>query len=122
MVTFAFIVCTEAYKFEAMDTLLNIATAIIDRGHQISGIFFYGSGVYNVKRDINVGSSMRNLPEKLETLIKEKSIKVLACSTWINFVGLKEEEFISGACQEGLSSLSELLAKSDRVIAFSTGG
>jgi sulfur relay (sulfurtransferase) complex TusBCD TusD component (DsrE family) len=122
MVVFTFVVCVEPYKFEAVDTLLNLGEAIIKKGHQILGIFFYGSGVYNINKDINVGSSMRNLPKRLEEFINVHTIGLSACSTWINFTGLKNEEFILGECQVGLGGLSEWMAQSDRLIFFGPGG
>ena len=122
MVVFTFVVCTEPYKFEATDTLLNLGRAILKKGHRILGIFFYGSGVYNVKKDINISQTMKNIPEQLETFIKENQITVSACSTWINFTGLSQEDFIVGACQVGLGGLSDLMARSDRIIVFGPGG
>jgi len=121
MVVFTFVVCAEPYKFEAIDTMLNLGEAILKKGHQILGIFFYGSGVYNVKRDINISSTMRNLPERLENFIKKNSLNLSVCSTWVNFTGLKPDDFIEGARQVGLGGLSEWMAESDRVIVFGPG-
>jgi tRNA 2-thiouridine synthesizing protein D len=121
MVVFTFVVCAEPYKFEALDTMLNLGEAILKKGHQILGIFFYGSGVYNVKQEINISSSMRNLPERLENFVKKNSLNLSACSTWINFTGLKSDDFIEGARQVGLGGLSEWMAESDRVIVFGPG-
>jgi sulfur relay protein TusD/DsrE len=121
MVVFTFVVCAEPYKFEAIDTMLNLGKAILKKGHQILGIFFYGSGVYNVKREINISSSMRNLPERLENFIKKNNLNLSVCSTWINFTGLKPDDFIEEARQVGLGGLSEWMAESDRVIVFGPG-
>ena len=121
MVVFTFVVCAEPYKFEAIDTMLNLGEAILKKGHQILGIFFYGSGVYNVKREINISSTMRNLPERLENFIKKNSLNLSACSTWVNFTGLKSDDFIEEARQVGLGGLSEWMAESDRVIVFGPG-
>ena len=121
MVVFTFVVCAEPYKFEAIDTMLNLGEAILKKGHQILGIFFYGSGVYNVKREINISSNMRNLPERLENFIKKNSLNLSACSTWVNFTGLKSDDFIEEARQVGLGGLSEWMAESDRVIVFGPG-
>jgi len=74
MVVFTFVVCAEPYKFEAIDTLLNLANAVLRRDHTILGIFFYGSGVYNVKSNINISSSMRNLPKRLEEFIRNNKL------------------------------------------------
>ncbi len=49
MAIFTFVVCAEPYKYEAVDTVINLGEAIINKGNQILGIFFYGSGVYNIK-------------------------------------------------------------------------
>ncbi len=121
MVVFTFVVCAEPYKFEAIDTMLNLGKAILKKGHQILGIFFYGSGVYNVKREINISSSMRNLPERLENFIKKNNLNLSVCSTWVNFTGLKSDDFIEGALQVGLGGLSEWMAESERVIVFGPG-
>ncbi len=121
MVVFTFVVCAEPYKFEAIDTMLNLGEAILKKGHQILGVFFYGSGVYNVKREINISSNMRNLPERLENFIKKNNLNLSACSTWVNFTGLKSDDFIEEARQVGLGGLSEWMAESDRVIVFGPG-
>jgi sulfur relay (sulfurtransferase) complex TusBCD TusD component (DsrE family) len=65
---------------------------------------------------------MSNLPKRLETFVNENEINLSACSTWMNFTGLKVEELIEKACQVGLGGLSEWMAESDRVIVFGPGG
>ena len=122
MVSFTVVVCAEPYKYEAMDTVINLGEAIIKKGHQILGIFLYGSGVYNIKERNITDSSERNLSDRLGKFCKKNNAKLVACSTWISFTGIQPTEFIEGACQEGLGGLSELIAKSDRVIFFGPGG
>jgi tRNA 2-thiouridine synthesizing protein D len=122
MVVFTFVVCAEPYKYEAVDTVINLGEAIINKGHQILGIFFYGSGVYNIKGDVLTDDSTRNLPDRLQDFSKKHDAKLAACSTWISISGIKSSEFIEGACQEGLGGLSDLIARSDRVIFFGPGG
>jgi sulfur relay (sulfurtransferase) complex TusBCD TusD component (DsrE family) len=122
MVTFTFVVCAEPYKYEAMDTLLNLAETIIKKGHEILGIFFYGSGVFSIKKLNLTSDSLRNLPERLEKFSKTYNASLTACSTWISFTGINKEEFIQEACQEGLGGLSNLIARSDKVIFFGPGG
>ncbi len=119
---FTFIVCSEIYKYEAMDTVINLGEAIIKKGHKIIGIFLYGSGVYNVKERDITATSIRNLPSRLGEFCKKNDAKLAACSTWISFSGMTQTEFIKGACQEGLGGLSDLIARSDKVIFFGPGG
>lgn len=122
MVTFTFVVCAEPYKYEAMDTVLNLGESVIKKGHQILGFFFYGSGVLNIKKRETTSDSFRNLPERLEQFCKTHNAGLTACSTWISFTGMKKEEFIKEACQEGLGALSDLVARSDKVVFFGPGG
>lgn len=122
MVVFTFVICTEPYKFEALDTMLNLGQAILKKGHKILGIYFYGSGVYSAKRDIKLSSSMRDLPKRLENFIDGNNTKLFACSTWMNFTGLKPEQLIQNVSQVGLGDLSKWMAESDRVIVFGPGG
>ncbi len=49
MTSYTIMICTEPYKFQATDSLINLGEAIINKGNRITGIFFYGSGVYNIK-------------------------------------------------------------------------
>lgn len=122
MVTFSFVLCAEPYKYEAIDTLINLGEAIINKGHQILGIFLYGSGVHVIKERSIKGTSTRNLPERLNKFCKKYHMKLTACSTWISLTGIKKSEFIQEACQEGLGGLSDLIARSDKVIFFGPGG
>ena len=122
MAIFTFLICTEPYKFEAVDSLINLSEAILKKGHKIQGIFFYGSGVYNIKKNKLAGDSMRNLPERLEKFCDKWNLVLTACSTWLSFTGIQSTELIEGACQKGLTALSEMIENSDKLIVFGTGG
>jgi sulfur relay (sulfurtransferase) complex TusBCD TusD component (DsrE family) len=121
MATFTFLLSTEPLKFEAVDTVLNVAEALIHKGHKILGIFLYGSGVQNLKKDTETGKTVRNLPKRLEQFAKENHVEVTGCTTWIAASGIKQGDMIQGAKEEGLGELSTLLAHSDKVIAFGSG-
>ncbi len=122
MVTFTLIISTEPYKFEAVDSLLNLSKSIIKKGHSIKGIYLFGSGVYNIKKDAHTGDEVRNLPERLQEFCTMNNVKLGGCSTWLSFTGIKSDEFINGACQMGLGELSDWVVESDKVIFFGTGG
>jgi len=122
MSTYTFFVATEAYKFEATDSMLNIGEALIKKGHIIKGIFFFGSGVYNLKKDINCGTSMRNIPEKIKDFCAKNNIIVAGCSTWVSITGLQKSDFIDNAIIEGLGGLSEWVTESDKLLVFGAGG
>ncbi len=122
MVIFTFMVCTEPYKHQAVDTMLNMGKAILEKGHTITGIFFFGSGVYNLKKEISCGTDIRNIPELLENFCKENEVKVVGCATWVALTGVNEKEMIDGAKEEGLGDLSNWVSESDKFIVFGTGG
>ncbi len=122
MVSFTFVVCAEPYKYEAIDTALNLGEAIIKKGHEILGIFLYGSGVYNIKSKEITGDSVRDLSKRLINFCKKNEAKLTACRTWISFTGIQSKEFIEGASQGGLGALSDLISRSDRVLFFGPGG
>jgi sulfur relay (sulfurtransferase) complex TusBCD TusD component (DsrE family) len=122
MTTYSFFISTEPYKFEAVDSLIELSKALIKKGHTIRGFFFFGSGVYNLKSDISCGSSIRHIPKKLEEFTNEHSIPVAGCSTWVSLTGLSEESFFKGATEEGLGDFSNWSIESDKIIVFGTGG
>jgi tRNA 2-thiouridine synthesizing protein D len=121
MVKFALVLIAEPYKHEAADTMLNLAESILRKGHEIVGIFLYGSGVYLGKGGRNLSKNSRDLPKRLSTFINENKINLTACSTWISITGIKQDEFVEGLNQEGLGRLSYYMAQSDRVVVFGSG-
>ena len=121
MTTYSFFISTEPYKFEARDSVIEMGRALIKKGHSIKGLFFFGTGVYNIKGDISSGSSIRNIPKKLEEFATENNIPVVGCSTWVSLTGLKQPDFIEGATEEGLGDFSNWAVESDRLIVFGAG-
>ncbi|MFX1295576.1 MAG: DsrE/DsrF/TusD sulfur relay family protein [Promethearchaeota archaeon] len=122
MSKYVFFISTEPYKYQAVDSLIEIGKAALRKGHEITGVFFFGSGVYNIKKEISCGSSIRNIPLKIEKFCNENNIPVAGCSTWVSITGLKEQEFIEGASEEGLGDFSDWAIKADKLIVFGAGG
>ena len=121
MTTYSMFISTEPYKFEVTDSLIELCKALIKKGHTIRGFFFFGTGVYNLKGDTNCGSTIRDVPKKLEKFTIENNIPVVACSTWVSLTGIKESNFIKGATEEGLGDFSNWVVESDKIIIFGTG-
>ena len=121
MVKFTLVLIAEPYKHEAADTMLNLAESILRKKHEIVGIFLYGSGVYLGKGERNLSKNSRDLTDRLREFVKKNNISLTACSTWINITGIKQAEFIEGLNQEGLGSLSNYMAQSDRIVVFGSG-
>jgi sulfur relay (sulfurtransferase) complex TusBCD TusD component (DsrE family) len=122
MTSYTFFVSTEPYKFEAVDSLIEIGKAVLKKGNTIRGIFFFGTGVYNLKKDISCGNAIRNIPNKIQQFSQDNNIPVAGCSTWVSLTGLKQPEFIDGATEEGLGDFSDWTVQTDKLIVFGPGG
>lgn len=122
MSKYVFFISTEPYKYQAVDSLIEIGKAALRKGHEITGIFFFGTGVYNIKKDISCGNTLRNIPSKIEKFATENKIPIAGCSTWVSITGLKKTEFIEGASEEGLGDFSNWAINADKLIVFGAGG
>ncbi len=121
MTSFTFIVSSEPYKFEAVDSLLNLCEAILKRGHEIRGIYLFGSGVYNIKKGAHTGDEVQNIQERINNFCTKNNIEIGGCSTWLSFTGIRPDDIIEGACTMGLGELAEWSEDSDNVIFYGTG-
>jgi len=121
MAKFTFVVSTEPYKYQGIESMLNIAESVVRKGHEINLIFLYGSGVNNLKKELNIASDTRNIPARLQSFVTENNVKLAGCTTWVGLCGLKQCDFIDNASEEGLGELSTAIVGSDKVIFFGSG-
>ena len=113
----AFMVMTEYFKHQQVYSLLKLIEAAKTKEHEVIGIFFFGTGVLNIIKKIEIGKIAYNIPQALEALTE---IKKYACQTWAdNYgIGLDNQNVIAGAEITGLGELSELTAQADKLIVF----
>ncbi|MCF2137799.1 MAG: DsrE family protein [Candidatus Thorarchaeota archaeon] len=121
MAKLAFLVQTEPYKFEAIDTLLNMVRAAERAGHEILGVFFFGSGVHALHGHVDPGNNVRNIPQRLKEEIADKGIALIGCTAWLSMGGVWKEDRIDSVQEEGLGSLTELVCEADKLIFFGPG-
>lgn len=112
-----FVILTEFLKSQHIYTLINLVKAARSKKHEIRGIFFFGTGVLNVKKKIQLGKSTRNVPALLEEFAKEK-IPMFVCQTWADNYGIFAEDTIPGVSIVGLGELGTLTNESDKIIVF----
>ncbi len=110
-----FVVMTEFLKYQQIYTLLKLIEAAKAKNHQISGIFFFGTGVLNIKKGAHLGKSTKNIPLELENL---QGIPKFACQTWADNYAIFPEDIIQGAEITGLGELSNITKESDKMIFF----
>ena len=113
----AFMITTEYLKHQQVYTLLKLVEAAKAKNHEVVGIFFFGTGVLNLKKEIVIGKIARNIPQILEDL---KDVPKYACQTWAdNYgIGVGNDVVIEGAEITGLGELSELAAQADKMVLF----
>jgi len=113
----AFVVMTEHYKHQAVYTLLKMAESALKKGHIIVGIFFFGTGIVNLRKKNHLGTNMRNIPSEFERLAENK-VPIYACQTWADIFGLDPEDLISNAKITGLGELTTMVHEAEKVVVF----
>ncbi len=119
MGTIAFLILSSPYTFQGAHTLLQLANAALNKGHEITGIFFFVDGVYNAKKGVKVedGSMEVNLPSGFETLAK-KGVRIALCSACAEYRGIGEQDVIKGAEMAGLATFSDFYEAADKVVVL----
>ncbi len=103
------------YQQEKTTTLINMALAALEEGHQVV-IFMYMDGVYGPFREQHLKKG-KTISKYFSELI-EKGAEIHLCSECVNTRGLKEDrDFIKGVNIGGLYvGLVVPLEEADRVI------
>lgn len=117
MGSIAFCVLSGPFTFQGTHTLIQLAKAALAKGHEITGIFFFVDGVYNVKKHVKIESGSLDIPAELKELA-EKGVKMAACSACAEYRGVREEDLIPGAEISGLATFGEFVEGADKVVVF----
>jgi tRNA 2-thiouridine synthesizing protein D len=117
MGSIAFLVLSGPYTFQGTHTLIQLANAALDKGHDIAGIFFFVDGVVNMNKNIKVEQGMIDIPAELKEL-HDKGVKISACSACAEYRGIREHDIIDGAELAGLATFSEYYEAADKVVVL----
>ncbi|BBE31457.1 oxidoreductase DsrE [Tepiditoga spiralis] len=107
----------QPYTYQDLDSIIKIADAALDKGHEVT-IFLFCDAALASNKQIKPVRSDRNLPKILETMIKEKGLKVDICGICMDYRGITTDMIIEGSRASGLPELAELVYNSDRFISF----
>lgn len=110
------LIFTGPYQHQASDTAYNFIKAAMKKGHEITGVFFYTDGIYNVNKNIE-SLGERNIAKKFLELGFE-GLKLYACVACAKFRGLTDDSLIENAQIVGLGELSDIIEESDRFVCF----
>lgn len=117
MATIGFLLTTGPYQYENADTLYNIASAALDKGHGVK-IFQYLDGVYNPVA-AQAFPDLSVLPKDKVASLLERGATVIACGICVNARGLEGGKgYVEGARVGGLPDFAEIVADVDRLITL----
>ncbi len=115
------------YSEQGSLTALNLARALVEKGHKISRIFFSGNGVLNANALCVPPQDEVHLPQSWQILGKENNIEMMVCvSSALKHGIINEQEakrynkdhhsILDGFELTGLGQLVDACLTSDRVI------
>jgi tRNA 2-thiouridine synthesizing protein D len=117
----AILLLTPPYTDQNSESVIRLAKAAINQGHEVIGIYANADGVYNMNNQINpTEKGARNVAELFQEL-KELGINITCCPICATFRGVKNDDnLIENATFEGLGAFAELALECDKIVAFSS--
>ena len=115
---FGILVNEGPFTHQASDSAYRFAAAAIEKGHEVSRVFFYNDGGYNSNRLSEPQSDDRNLVSLWADLGNENNIELVVCIAAAVRRGIKEEVLQDGFRSSGLGQLVEAGIENDRLVVF----
>lgn len=126
---FSIVIYAAPYSSEAAATALRFTSCLLEQGHEIYRLFFFGDGVHNANRLTVVAQDDQNIQEEWDKLIKTNELDSVICvSSAIKRGIINETESsryelnaVSAHDSSDISGLGQLIdaaINSDRVVNF----
>ena len=106
------------YTHEATDSAYLFARAAIEKGHQVSRVFFYHDGVNNSTRLTEPPQDDRHIVNRWGKLKDEHNVDLVVCVAAALRRGIKDEVLAPGFRISGLGQLIDAGIKADRTLTF----
>jgi tRNA 2-thiouridine synthesizing protein D len=128
-VKFSIVIYSAPYSSEAASSALRFARSLVDQGHELYRLFFFGDGVHNASRLTVVSQDEKNLQQQWKQLIQQHNIDSVVCVSSALRRGIVDQaeatrhELGQASADEssevaGLGQLIDALMQSDRVVNF----
>jgi len=128
-VKFSLVIYAAPYSSESAATALRFAKSLIQQGHELYRLFFFGDGVHNVSKLTVVAQDEINLQQQWSELIEEHDIDSVICVSSALRRGVLDQteadrhELGTASAYEssevaGLGQLIDAALHSDRVVNF----
>jgi tRNA 2-thiouridine synthesizing protein D len=115
---FGILVNEGPFTHQASDSAYHFAVAAIEKGHEVSRVFFYNDGVFNANRLSEPQTDDRNPVALWAELGKAHGIDLVVCIAAALRRGIKEEILQDGFRISGLGQLVEAGITNDRLVVF----
>ena len=115
---FAILINEGPYTHEATDSAYLFARAAIEKGHQVSRVFFYHDGVNNSSRLTEPPQDDRHIVNRWSKLAEEHKVDLVVCVAAALRRGIKDENLAPGFRISGLGQLIESGIQADRYVTF----
>ena len=126
---FSIVVYAAPYSSEAAVTAFNFTQAVLDQGHDIYRLFFFGDGVHNANKLTVVAQDEINLQQQWDELIKSRKLDAVVCVSSAIRRGIvdagesKRHQLNATSMHDsfeiaGLGQLIDATVNSDRVVNF----
>lgn len=114
---FTLLVLEGPYHHAATDNAYQLAQAVLRRGHEIQGIFFYHDGVYNVSNASDPPQDDRHIPKRWSEL-GAQGIDIVVCIAAAKRRGITNDLLMPNTRISGLGQLAKMIIESDRLVVF----
>ena len=112
---FLFVVRAGPYAFQHTQTVVHLARAALDAGHEVS-IFMAEDAVVAMNAECRTGDSI-NLTAALGDL-QERGVQIQGCGACCLFRGQSRQDLAEGMKMAGVASLAKMAGEADRVLSF----
>ena len=126
---FSIVIYAAPYSSEAAATALRFTKTLLDQGHELYRLFFFGDGVHNANRLSVVAQDDKNIQQAWDELIKTRGLDSVICVSSAIKRGIVDEtesqryELNAVSAYDsseiaGLGQLVDATLHSDRVVNF----
>ncbi len=115
---FGILILEGPYQHQASDSAYNFIQAAIQKGHEITGVFFYSDGVNNATSLMEPPGDDRHISSRWSEMSEKKGVDIVVCIAAAKRRGITESNLIKGARISGLGQLNEIAIEADRLITF----
>ena len=106
------------FTHQASDSAYRFAAAAIEKGHEVTRVFFYNDGVNNATKLSEPQADDRNIVKLWSTIGEEHNIDLVVCVAAAMRRGIKEENLADNFRISGLGQLIEAGITNDRLVVF----